>query len=261
MRALLIALCLAACSPAAPPVETPRVPTPAAAEPAAPVSADIRGEWKLTAMNGRPAPSAVDPDDAHHPITMSVGDFTFRARSQCIAFWRRYERQGHRLAVTTANPGAMCARGLSNWEREFDRTLSEVTTAERRGDTLTLTGPGAILTFESAPPLPRESITGRWRLQFFHGVAPPSGERPIEITITEGRIEANACVFSGWRYRLDGSLMEVTPEGGAVCERTTTPFEDRFGDFMDRVMRATVLPDGSLILDSPLAQVEFDPIR
>ena len=53
----------------------------------------------------------------------------------------------------------------------------------------------------------------------------------------------------------------MTPADGAVCERTTTPFEDRFGDFMDRVMRATIIQDGSLILDSPLEQVEFDPIR
>jgi len=211
-------------------------------------------------MNGRPAPAPDDSDSIHH-ITMSVGDFTFRARSQCIAFWRRYERSGDRLVVTMANPGAMCARGLSDWEREFDRTLSAVTQAERSNGTLRLTGPGADLTFEAAPALPRESITGRWRLQFFHGAAPPAGAGPVELTITDGRIEANACVFSGWRYRQDGPLLEVTPDTGAVCERTTTAFEDRFGDFMDRVMRATLLPDGSLILDSPLEQVEFDPIR
>ena len=114
---------------------------------------------------------------------------------------------------------------------------------------------------EPAPPLPRLDITGRWRLQAFHGAAPPAGEQPIEITITDGRIDANACVYSGWRYRQDGPLLEVTPADGAVCERTTTPFEDRFGDFMDRVMRATIIQDGSLILDSPLEQVEFDPIR
>ncbi|WP_324773010.1 META domain-containing protein [Brevundimonas sp.] len=258
MRVILIALCLAACSLAAPPADQPR-PVPRPVEMPAP--ADMRGEWRLTAMNGRPAPSAADPDDAHHPITMSVGDFTFRARSQCVPFWRRYERQGDRLVVTMANPGAMCARGLSDWEREFDRTLSAVNTAERRGETLRLTGPGASLDFESAPPLPKESINGRWRLQSFHGAPPPAGEGPIELTISDGRIEVNACVFSGWRYRQDGPVLEVTPEGGAVCERTTTPFEQRFGAFMDRVMRATIIEDGSLILDSPLEQVEFDRIR
>jgi hypothetical protein len=211
-------------------------------------------------MNGRPAPSAADPNDAHHPITMTVGDFTFRAQSQCIAFWRRYEREGDRLVVTGANPGAMCARGLSAWETEFGRTLSAMTRAERINGTLRLTGNGASLTFETAPPLPREPITGRWRLQFFHGAAPPTGEAPIEITITDGRIDANACVFSGWRYRRDGTLMEVTPANGAVCERMTSPFEQRFGAFMDRVTRATVIRDGSLILDSAAEQVEFDRV-
>ena len=220
----------------------------------------MRGEWRLTAMNGRPAPTPDDSDSLHH-IMMTVGDFTFRARSQCVAFWRRYEKAGDRLVVTMANPGAMCARGLSDWEREFDRSLSAVTNAELDDGNLRLTGPGADLTFEAAPPMPSEPITGRWRLQAFHGAAPPAGEQPIEITITDGRIDANACVYSGWRYRQDGPLLEVTPADGAVCERTTTQFEDRFGDFMDRVMRATIIQDGSLILDSPLEQVEFDPIR
>ncbi len=258
MRALLAAACLVACSPA-PQVEPPR-PAPSAAptEPQAP--ADIRGEWRLTTMNGRPAPSAADPDDAHHPIAMTVGDFTFRARSQCIAFWRRYEWQGDRLVVTDANPGAMCARGLSRWETEFGRALSAVTRAERQDGTLRLAGPDASLTFAAAPPVPTQDITGRWRLQVFHGAAPPAGEGPVEITIADGRIAANACVFSGWRYRQDGPLLEIRSGDGAVCERTLTPSEQRFRAFMDRVTRATIVQDGSLILDSPLEQVEFDRI-
>lgn len=207
-------------------------------------------------MNGRPAPGP-DHADSIHPVLMTVGDFTFRARSQCIAFWRRYERAADRLIVTEANPGAMCARGLSSWETEFGRTLSAVTRAERHGGTLLLTGPDASLTFEAAPPMPRHDITGRWRLHAFHGVAPGAGAEPIEITITDGRIDANACVFAGWRYRQDGTLMEVTPAMGAVCERTTTPWEQRFGAFMDRVTRATLIEGGGLILDSPLEQVEF----
>jgi len=258
MRVLLMALCLVACSPA-PPVEAPR-PAPSVAPTQPRAAADIRGEWRLTAMNGRPAPSVADPNDAHHPIFMTVGDFTFRARSQCVPFWRRYERAGDRLVVSELNPGAMCARGLSDWETEFSRTLSAATRIELRDGTLRLTGPDASLTFEAAPPLPAQDITGRWRLQFFHGAAPPAGERPVEVTIADGRIDANACVFSGWRYRQDGPLLEITPADGAVCERTLTAFEQRFGSFMDRVTRATLLQDGSLILDSAAEQVEFDRI-
>jgi hypothetical protein len=154
----------------------------------------------------------------------------------------------------------MCARGLSAWEVEFSRALSAVTQAERRDGVLRLTGADASLTFEAAPPAPREPITGRWRLRFFHGAAPPAGEAPIEITIRDGRIEAEACVFSGWRYRQDGTLMEVTPDTGPVCERMTSPFEQRFGAFIDRVTRATIIQDGSLILDSAAEQVEFDRV-
>ncbi|SFS83481.1 META domain-containing protein [Brevundimonas viscosa] len=257
MRILLMAVCLVACSPA-PPVEGPRTQSQAPTQ--HPAFDDIRGEWRLTEMNGRPAPSATDPDDAHHPITMTVGDFTFRAQSQCVAFWRLYDRQGDRLVVSEANPGAMCARGLSDWETEFSRSLSKATRAERVEETLRLTGPEARLVFEPAPPQPRIDITGRWRLQFFHGAAPPPGSGPVEITISDGRIGANACVFSGWRYRQEGPLLEITSDDGLVCERTLTPFEQRFGSFMDRVIRATLLPDGSLILDSAGEQVEFDRV-
>lgn len=259
MRVLLLALCLAACGPAPSPVDAGRpAPPPSTSEVPGPV--DMRGEWRLTAMNGRPAP-APDDTDTHHPITLTVGDFTLRAQSQCVPFWRRYEWEGRRLVVTDANPGAMCARGLSDWETEFSRSLSAVTGAERRDGGLRLTGPDADLTFEPAPPLPKVDITGRWRLRFFHGAAPPAGQPPIEITIADGRIEANECVFSGWRYRQDGPLMEVTPGRAPVCERMTSPFEDRFGDFMDRVTRATLVQDGALILDSAAEQVEFRRVR
>lgn len=254
MRALLIALCLPACSPAAPPPDAPR-PADRALAADTPALREIRGEWRLTTMNGRPAP--VSDADYLHPITMSVGDFSFRAQSQCVPFWRRYERTGNRLVVTGANPGAMCARGLSPWETEFGRTLSAVDRVERSDDALRLTGPEASLTFEPAPALPRQDITGRWRLRAFHGAPPPAGESPIEITITGDRIDAHACVFSHWNYRQDGTLMEVTPARGSVCERTTSPFEQRFGAFMDRVHRATIIQQGALILDSPSEQVEF----
>ena len=257
MRILLISLCLMACSPA---------PAPhGAAEEAGsgiPVQSsrtDLRGEWRLIEMNGQ-TPAATGHDSAV-PITMTVGDFTFRARSQCVAFWRRYTREGDQLAVSMANPGAMCARGLSRWETEFDRTLSTVVTAQRRGDSLRLAGPRSTLTFAPAPPEPLTPITGRWRLHILHGSTPPASAAPIEITITRGRIEANACVFSGWHYRQDGPLLEVTPEPGAVCERPTSPFEQNFGAFMSSVIRATIIQGGALILDSPSEQVEFRRIE
>jgi len=255
MRVMILALSLAACGPAPPPVDAGRPdPSPPLAEVPGPV--DMRGEWRLTSMNGRPAPA---PDDggAHHAITMTVGDFTLRAHSQCVPFWRRYEWERARLVVADANPGAMCARGLTDWEAEFSRTLSAVNAAERLAGGLRLTGPEASLTFEPAPPQPPVDISGRWRLRFFHGAAPPAGQPPIEITIADGRIEASECVFSGWRYRQDGPLMEVTPVRAPICERMTSPFEDRFGDFMDGVTRATIVQNGALVLDSAAAQVEF----
>ncbi|KQY84567.1 META domain-containing protein [Brevundimonas sp. Root1423] len=252
MRILLAALCLAACSPA------PATPPPVAtAQPQASPSSpsDLTGEWKLIEMNGRRPGEA--GEDSAVPVTMTVGDFSFRAQSQCIAIWRRYERSGDKLTVSPLNPGAMCARGLSPWEIEFGRTLSAVDSAVRAGDVLRLGGGAGDLVFEPAPPAPRESFTGRWRLRFAHGASPPADGPPLEITVTDDRITANACVFAGWRYRQDGRLLEVTPLQEPVCERTLTPFEQRFAAFMRGLNRATIIQDGALILDSAAEQFEF----
>lgn len=51
--------------------------------------------------------------------------------------------------------------------------------------------------------------------------------------------------------------MEVTPATGAVGERMTTAWEQRFGAVTDRVNRATLIESSALILDSPLEQTEF----
>ncbi|HEY0103854.1 MAG TPA: hypothetical protein VGB60_10335 [Brevundimonas sp.] len=254
MRALLFALCIVACAPDT----VPDGPAePAAPSRVQPSRTDLSGEWRLTEMNGR-APS---PDAAGEatPIIMTVGESTFRAQSQCIAFWRRYGWTDGRLVVTDANPGAMCARGLSPWETEFGRTLSGMTGASRIRDALRLQGPTGSLVFAAAPPKEKLDFTGRWRLKAVHGAAPPAAEPPIEITVTTDQITANACVFSSWRYRQDGQLLEVSPGQGPVCERMLSPSEQRFGAFMDRLDRATIIPGGGLILDSAAEQLEFRP--
>jgi hypothetical protein len=255
MRVLLFALCIVACAPEPVP---DRSEPPGAQAHVQPSRTDLSGEWRLTAMNGR-APS---PDAAGEttPITMTVGDSTFRAQSQCIAFWRRYAWNEGRLVVTEANPGAMCARGLSPWETEFGRTLSGMTEATRTDRSLRLAGRAGSLLFEAATPKPKLDFTGRWRLRAFHGAAPSAGEPPIEITVTADRITANACVFSSWRYRQDGQLLELTPGREPVCERTLSPSEQRFGAFMDRLDRATIIPGGGLILDSAAEQLEFQRV-
>ncbi|HST92112.1 MAG TPA: META domain-containing protein [Brevundimonas sp.] len=252
MRVLLFALSIVACAPETVP---DRPADPAVPPQAQPGRTDLSGEWQLAEMNGRtPTP---DESGQTTPITMTVGDSTFRAQSQCIAFWRRYTLTDGRLVVTEANPGAMCARGLSPWETEFGRTLSSMSEATRTDRSLRLAGPAGSLLFDAATPKPKLDFTGRWRLTTFHGARPPAGETPIEITVTEDRITANACVFSSWRYRQDGQLLEITPGREAVCERTLSPAEQRFGAFMDRIDRATIIPDGGLILDSAAEQVEF----
>lgn len=260
MRSLvpLFAITLSACGPAPQPsARNGPPPTVTAASPAP--RADLSGEWLLIEMNGRPAPQARDPQDAHHPITASVGATSFRAQSQCVPIWRRYRIENGVLSMSDLNPGAMCARGLSNWETEFGRTLSAVDRVERTADRLVLTGPGSRLVFAAAPSQPHPRFLGRWRLQAVHG-RPPSAPA-LEIEVTPEEIRPNVCVLSGWRYLQEGPLLETTPLPNPVCERTPTPEEQRFGAFMEEAHRATVLPNGALILDSPREQFEFRRIN
>lgn len=253
MRTLvcLITVALAACGPAPQNLE-PDGPTPVAG---AERPVDLSGEWLLVEMNGQPASRARNPQDHHHPITASVGATSFRAQSQCVPIWRRYRFEDGLLSLSDLNPGAVCARGLSDWETEFGRTLSAVDRAERTSDRLVLTGPEARLVFAAAPGLPQPRFLGRWRLHAVHG-QPPAGP-PLEIEVSADEIRTNVCVLAGWRYLQEGPLLETTPVKDAVCERTLTPEELRFGAFMDHAHRATLLPDGALILDSPREQFEF----
>lgn len=248
----LMTLALVACGPAPQPVRQDGLPPRTAAGKA---PADLSGEWVLIEMNDRPAPQERDPQDAHHPITASVGATTFRAQSQCVPIWRRYHLEDGVVRMSDLNPGAMCARGLSNWETEFGRALSAVDRAERTSDRLVLTGPDARLVFAAAPSLPQPRFLGRWRLHAVHGQAPPTPS--LEIEVTPDEIRPNVCVLAGWSYLQEGPLLETTPLPNAVCERTLTPEEQRFGAFMDEAHRATVLPNGALILDSPREQFEF----
>lgn len=119
---------------------------------------------------------------------------------------------------------------------------------------------GPTVRAEPAPAGADASLQGRWRLRAFQGAPAPQGEPPVEIVITADSISANACVFSGWRYRQDGPLVQVTPIDAAICERTVSRFEQQFSDFMREVSRATVGQDGSLILNSAAERVEFERI-
>jgi hypothetical protein len=59
------------------------------------------------------------------------------------------------------------------------------------------------------------------------------------------------------RYHQQGAHLEVTPLSSAVCERSLSPLEQRFGAFMDAVSPRHRPPDGQLILDSAPAQAAF----
>lgn len=256
---LAVACALAACQAEQP--VTPVTPATATPEPPAHVVTrdNIVGEWRLVTMNGKAA--ADQPGDGEIPaaIGLTVGPSTLRARSQCISFSHRYTRPGQALAVTSFGPVVMCARGLTQWEGEFGRTLAGSTEAHVTDGRLILTGAAGRLEFESAPEPARVDLTGRWVLSSLHGQRPPAGAEPVTLEITRDEIRAQSgCIPMRWGYWQSSGNLELTRrDAGPVCERMRTPWEDRIEQLIDRATIGVRVDARTLVLDGGLNQAEF----
>lgn len=111
-----------------------------------PRPAAIEGVWRLEYLDGVNAEAF-----GSEPIVLTIGPDTIRAQAGCAAFLWRYERDFDALRLTRGNPGEMCARGLSDWERRFERVTDAVNRAsvDHMG-VLRLTGATADLTLRRA---------------------------------------------------------------------------------------------------------------
>lgn len=243
------------------PVVMPAASPPATPAPAS-TAADIRGDWRLVRLAGRAADE--QPPGAEIPATIRlvVGDVTFRANSQCVGFAWRYERTGEKVALRPDNPGPMCARGLTTWEKDFDRILSAVTDASIVDGMLRLSGAGGDMEFAPGAPPVAVDLKGNWELirldadlaRADHGL--PQG---IPVAITGETIRAQSqCVIFAWSYRQSGEQVETRPEdAGPVCERTRTEWEQRFARIMDSVNIAHPVNTENLVLAGSAGQAEF----
>lgn len=122
---LLLGACREPPAPPAPPAPAPaRQPQPATSWPSPaplPERSLLAGNWVVASIGG-----AAPPPDADI-IHVAVDGSTIRARSQCVPFPWRYRLAEGRLALTPINPGLVCARGLSAWEKAFQEAMNAAT--------------------------------------------------------------------------------------------------------------------------------------
>jgi heat shock protein HslJ len=106
------------------------------APPLLPEQSKLVGNWILASIDGSPPPPRA------YPIEIVFKEGEVGARSQCVSFaWLTGVEEG-RLKLSVPNrPVAMCARGLSDWERRFQAAMASAGYIESAGDELIVTGP------------------------------------------------------------------------------------------------------------------------
>lgn len=220
------------------------------------------GDWRLARVGQRLASD--EPPNAEIPpdIRMIVADRTIRAHSQCITFAWRYQRDRDAITLTADNPGPICGRGLSHWERAFERSVAAANRVELLDGHLVLRGTAGELAFiPAAPPSPID-LTGEWVLHRIDNDRVQDGGIPsegIRLTITSDTMRAQSqCVAHWWRYRQSGQQLEMTPvDPGPVCDRTRTQWEQRFKHAIDGVNIGHRIDGRTLILAGSGGQAEF----
>ena len=122
MRPLLLAALLPALGCSETPASGVRDTQPS---PPAPLEAQLptpfSGDWRVTAVDGQPAPPR------HSPILISVGSAAVGARADCVRLGEtRFVVRGGAMTLTPpppSGPVAMCARGLSTFESAFSEVF------------------------------------------------------------------------------------------------------------------------------------------
>ena len=118
--------------PGVPPPPPPPPPPPGPL----PERTKLLGNWVLMSIDGAAPPPGAPP------IEVIFTDGEVGARSQCISFAWFYGLEEGRLRMRVPNrPVAMCARGLSNWEKAFQAAMPAAARIESDGSEMIVTGP------------------------------------------------------------------------------------------------------------------------
>lgn len=235
-------------------------PSPSEAPAAAPSPV---GQWQVESIDGATV------DTRQPPIFVSIGKDWAYASSQCV-WWRwswKSDGKGGFSATespfllrsepnASADPVAMCARGLSAHEQAFEAKVQASDAISMAGnDDLLLKGKGSSVKLKRRP-----NIEGRWDVASINGKPITTQDYPIHLTIADGEIyAASQCVWWKWKYRTTGKTLtkERTETDVPICERGRSETENRFEKAIEEASSWSLGEDQSLTLKGPAGSISL----
>jgi heat shock protein HslJ len=195
MRAMVLALLLSGCS------MLPGVG-----------SSSLHGDWQLQAgtNQGQPVPIV-----AGSKITMTIAGGKVSGSAACNAYGGTIKVAGTAVTITALSMTEMaCQENLMASETAYLAALPGVTTVERSGSSLVLTGPDVELSFVLIPPVADTSLVGTsWVLEsLIDGqVASSTVARATLKLNPDGTFAASTgCRDVTGRYTISGDVVKVT---------------------------------------------------
>jgi heat shock protein HslJ len=199
--ALLLLLVSAACSAGG------ATPSPSAVDPSA-----LLGSWVLVAGTG---PDGEVPIIDGARITLDIQGADVGGTSACNHYFGRIAVSGNKLRIDQLGGTEMaCQPDVMGSEAAYLAALGGVTRWARDGDSLTLSGPIATLTYELLPPVPdAEMVDVVWVLDtLISGDVASSveGGPTLELRSDGTLVGSTGCrTFTG-RYRIAGDEVQMT---------------------------------------------------
>lgn len=156
-------------------------------DPAGSPGSTLDGDWVLTG-----GVALVDG----FPITMSIEGDQISGRAACNSYFGKVTTDGSRLTIGELGATEMgCEPAVMDAEAAFLAALLEVTTFDRNGDRLTLSGSGIELSLEPVVPVPTASLIGTtWVLDtLIEGatVSTAAGDPAILLLAEDGTLSAS----------------------------------------------------------------------
>ena len=178
---------------------------------------DLAGTWVLTSGTGPRGPVEVPPDAR---VDLRFEDGQVGGVAACNSYFGEVTVDGSAITVGGLGQTEMgCDQPRMTAEAAYLAALQEVTTLDRVGDTLRLTGPSTELEFELEPPEPDAALVGTtWTLDtLFDGEAASSvlGDAATLVLDEDGFFLAGTgCRSATGRWARDGDAV-TTSEVGA----------------------------------------------
>lgn len=174
--------------------------------------AGLDGEWRLTGgmRGGDPLPM---PDGA--PITMSIDGTQVGGRAACNTYGGELTIEDDRIIVGAMTMTEMgCDPAIMEAEAAYIEALGDVTHWARTGGTLTLSGEGVELTYETVPPEADAALVGTsWRLDGLvdgDAVSSTIGDPATLELRDDGTLSGTTgCRTFEARYEVDGDAVSV----------------------------------------------------